>query len=375
MDMEKELKQALDAHGKAIDSAIEKFEGQLAEKGKVDDEIRSEVKALSEKFESTITELAQKMEAAGGEPEVLTAGAEFIKSAQFKALAARQVDKARIEVKNTVVADSTTTMPQQRPGVIPGDFAPITIRQRIPVIPVSGNAVNALREASFTNAAAEVAQAAEKPESDITFAQYNVVVETIAHWIKVSNQLLADAPAVASYIDTRLRDGLAQRIERQLLLGDGTSPNLSGLTDAGNFTAFTPESGANLVESINKAKYALWATGNAPDTVIVNPADWGAMELAKEAGGAYLYGAPGTNAGMNPFGVAVVLSNHMPAGKFLIGNLGGAATIYQRQGAVVEMGFVNDDFTKNLVTIRAEERMGLGVDRPSAIMYGDITAD
>jgi len=375
MDMEKELKQALDAHGKAIDAAIEKFEGQLAEKGKVDDEIRAEVKALSEKFESTITELAQKMEAAGGEPEVLTAGAEFIKSAQFKALAARQVDKARIEVKNTVVADSTTTFPSQRPGVIPGDFAPITIRQRIPVIPVSSNAVNALREASFTNAAAEVAQAAEKPESDITFVQYNVVVETIAHWIKVSAQLLADAPAVASYIDTRLRDGLAQRIEWQLLLGDGTSPNLSGLTDAGNFTAFTPESGANLVESINKAKYALWATGNAPDTVIVNPADWGAMELAKEAGGAYLYGAPGTNAGMNPFGVAVVLSSHMPAGKFLIGNLGGAATIYQRQGAVVEMGFVNDDFTRNLVTIRAEERMGLGVDRPSAIMYGDITAD
>jgi len=374
MDMEKELKQALDAHGKAIDAAIEKFEGQLAEKGKVDDEIRAEVKALSEKFESTITELAQKMEAAGGEPEVLTAGAEFIKSAQFKALAARQVDKARIEVKNTVVADSTTTFPNQRPGVIPGDFAPITIRQRIPVIPVSSNAVNALREASFTNAAAEVAQAAEKPESDITFAQYNVVIETIAHWIKVSAQLLADAPAVASYIDTRLRDGLAQRIERQLLLGDGTSPNLSGLTDAGNFTAFTPESGANLVESINKAKYALWATGNAPDTVIVNPADWGAMELAKDAGGAYLYGAPGTNAGMNPFGVAVVLSNHMPAGKFLIGNLAGAATIYQRQGAVVEMGFVNDDFTKNLVTIRAEERIGLGVDRPSAIMYGDITA-
>lgn len=375
MDMEKELKQALEAHGKAIDAAIEKFEGQLAEKGKVDDEIRAEVKALSERFERTITELAQKMEAAGGKPEVLTAGAEFIKSAQFKALAARQVDKARIEVKNTVVADSTTTFPNQRPGVIPGDFAPITIRQRIPVIPVSSNAVNALREASWTNSAAEVAQAAAKAESALTFEQYNVVIETVAHWIKVSSQLLADAPAVASYIDTRLRDGLAQRIERQLLLGDGTSPNLSGLTDAGNFTAFTPESGANLVDSINKAKYALWATGNAPDTVIVNPADWGAMELMRDVGGAYLYGAPGTNAGMNPFGVAVVLSNHMPAGKFLIGNLAGAATIYQRQGAVVEMGFVNDDFTKNLVTIRAEERIGLGVDRPSAIMYGDITAE
>src|SRR5690606_31439097 len=145
---------------------------------------------------------------------------------------------------------------------------------------------------------------------------------------------------------TRLRDGLAQRIERQLLIGNGTTPNLSGLTDAGNFTAFTPSAGANLVESINKAKYALWAIGDAPDTVIVNPADWGAMELAREGAGtgAYLYGAPGTPGGLSPFGVTVVMSNHMPAGSFLIGNLRGAATIYQRQGAVVEMGFVGDDF-------------------------------
>jgi HK97 family phage major capsid protein len=100
------------------------------------------------------------------------------------------------------------------------------------------------------------------------------------------------------------------------------------------------------------------------------------MELAREGAGTgtYLYGAPGTNAGTRPFGVQVVMSNHMPAGDFLIGNLRGSAVIYARQGATVEMGYVNADFTNNLVTIRAEERLGLGVDRPSAILYGDFTA-
>ena len=68
------------------------------------------------------------------------------------------------------------------------------------------------------------------------------------------------------------------------------------------------------------------------------------------------------------------MSPFMPAGQFLIGALRTSAIIYNRQGAVVEMGFVNDDFTKNLVTIRAEERLGLGVDRPAGIMYGAITA-
>lgn len=377
--MEIELKNALDAHSKAIEDAIAKYDGQLAEQGKADEEIRNEVKSLSERFKAEMDEMARKMESApAGDAAKATVGEEFVKSAEFKALASRQTNMARVEIKSTVLTDqvpSITTV--QRPGVIAGDFLPITIRSRIPTINVTGNAVNALREATWVNNAAETAEGEPKPESDITFSPYNVAIETVAHWIKVSNQLMADAPAVVDYINTRLRDGLAQRIERQLLLGDGVTPNLSGLTDAGNFTAFTPAAGANLVESINAAKYQLWAIGDAPDTVIVNPADWGAMELAREGAGtgAYLYGAPGTAGGLSPFGVSVVLSSHMPAGQFLIGNLRRAATIYQRQGVVVEMGFVNDDFTRNLVTIRAEERLGLGVDRPQAILYGGISGE
>jgi HK97 family phage major capsid protein len=77
---------------------------------------------------------------------------------------------------------------------------------------------------------------------------------------------------------------------------------------------------------------------------------------------------------MNPFGVRVVLSNNMTSGKFLIGALNSSAMVYNRQGAVIEMGYINDDFTKNLVTIRAEERLGLGVERPTGILYGNFTA-
>lgn len=371
-----EIKAALDAHGKAIDAAIEKYEGQIKEQGRANDEVRAEVKALSEKFEKSITDIVQKMETAGADrPVDLTAGAEFIKSEEFKQVAEGRAQKARIEVKNTVVTGPTTVFPDQRQGVIAGNFLPLTVRQVIPSVPVSSNSVNSLRELSWTNDAAEVSEGSAKPESDITFEEYDVSIRTIAHWIKVSNQLLADAPAIAAYIDVRLRDGLAQRVDRQLILGNGTSPQLSGLTDSGNFTAFTASTGANLIESINKAKYQMWATGNVPDTVIANPADWGAMEIKREGAGtgAYLYGAPGQVAGMNPFGVQVVLSNHVPAGNFIIAALRSSAIIYQRGGAVVEVGYVNDDFTKNLVTIRAEERLGLGVDRPAGVYYGDFS--
>ena len=373
-----EIKKALDTYGQTIEKAMEKYDGQLAEKGKVDEEIRSEVKALSEKFESTVKDIVQKMENpyTSQAQENLSAGQEFVKSEQFKQLLAGNVHRARLDVKNTVTATTNTVFPQQNPGVIPGDFAPTTIRAALRTVPVSTLLVNSLREDTWNNSAAGVLQGAAKPESDITFEQYNVTVETIAHWIKVSNQLLADAPAIVAYIDARARDGLAQEVDRQLLLGNGTTPNLSGLTDSGNYTAYSAVSDDLVVDAINRAKYQLWATGNMPDTAILNPADWGAMERTREGAGSgmYLYGIPGTEAGNNPFGVRVVLSNYMPSGSFLIGALARSAVVYARQGATVEMGYVNDDFTKNLVTIRVEERLGLGVERPSGILYGAFSA-
>jgi HK97 family phage major capsid protein len=369
----------------ALEKSMEQYHGQLDEKSKVDGEVRSEVKTLAEEFakiNAEVNAIGQKMTEgfkAQEDREVVSAGGEFIKTEQFKQFLGANSRNAviRVEVKNTVLSDSTTVFPTQRPGVIQGDFAPLTIRQVLPSIAVSSNMVEALREASWTNDAAFVSQGAAKPESDITFEQYNVPVQTVAHWIKVSNQLLADAPAIASYIDTRARDGLAQRVDAQLLNGNGTAPNLSGLTDTGNFTAYTAVAGDLLVDAINRAKYQLWAIGRAPDTVVVNPADWGVMERTREGAGTgmYLYGLPGTFGNANPFGVRIVLSNNMAAGKFLIGQLNGSALVYNRSGAVVEMGYVNDDFTKNLVTIRVEERLGLGVDRPTGMLYGDFTAE
>lgn len=374
-----EVKGEIDKIAKAIEAKTAEHTAQVEQFGKATTALTGQIDNLSEQYKGLkeqMIDLAQKQTPASTEGKSETAGMEFVGSEAFKSLAAGQREKVRLEVKNTVLADGTTTFPQQQPGIIPGSFAPLTLRQLIPTIQVNVNSVKSLRELAWTNAAAEVAQGATKPESALTFEEYDVPIQTIAHWIKVSNQLLADAPAVAAYIDTRLRDGLAQRVDRQILLGDGVSPNLSGLTDAGNFTAFTATAGANLVESINKAKYNRWAVGESVDTAVVNPADWAAMELAREGTGtgAYLYGAPGMNGNMSAFGVQIVISANMPAGQFLVGSLRSAATIYQRQGAVVEMGFVNDDFTKNLVTIRAEERLGLAVDRPVAIMYGPITA-
>lgn len=376
-----EIKNLLDQQGTSIKSAMEKYQGQIDTLGKVDTEVKNELRELTESFKSlstSLNEVAQKQaDGFKAADPVLTAGDEFVKSAQYQALVKGEAQKVRLEVKNTVTSTSNTVLADQRQGIIPGSFVPLTVRQVLRAIPVSSNMVNSIRETGFTNAAAFTAQGAAKPESSNTFAAYNVPVETVAHWIKVSNQLLADSPAIVAYIETRLRDGLAQKIEDQLINGDGTAPNLSGLTDAGNFIAYTPTAGDNLIDAINRLKYSMWATGNTPDTVIVNPATWGEMERTRETytggKGEYLYGMPGMNAGMNPFGLRIVISTYLAAGKIIVAKLDNSATVFNRSGSVIEMGYINDDFTKNLITIRAEERLGLGVDRPAGIYYGDFT--
>jgi len=366
-----------------LEAAMAKYDGQIAEKAKVDNEVKAEVKTLAEDFKSLnaqLTELAQKSTDGFKAMEVAkakTAGEEFIASEDFKSFVQTKSRNSnlRVELKNTVLSDATTTWSTRREGIIPLATLPLTLRQVIPSMPVSGNLVETMKELSWTNDAVEVAQGAAKPESDITFVKANVTIETVAHWIKVSKQMLDDAPAVASYINVRLADGLAQRIDRQLFLGDGVSPNLSGLTDTGNFTAITPVAGDNLIDAINRAKYTMWAAGFVADTVICNPAAWGAMERTREGAGTgqYLYGMPAAQAGMNPFGLNVVLSNHCPVASFFIGDLRGSTMLYNRQGTTIEVGFVGTDFTSNLVTIRAEERLALGIDRVGGLRFGAIT--
>jgi len=383
-----EVKSLLQEQGEKVDQAMKKYQGQVETLGAAHQEVKDEVKAVSEGFktlQADFTELAQKGFKMQAAEAPLSIGEQFVKSDAFKAFTANNSDSSRVRyevpklnitgVKSTTIGGSTTVFPMQMPGVIAGGFVPLTVRQALRTIPVSTNQVNSLREATWVNSAAEASEGSAKKESDITFENYDVPIRTIAHWLKVSNQLLADAPAIVAYIESRLRDGLAQRVEQQLIAGNGTSPNISGITDSGNFTAFTPESDENLVDSINRAKYTLWAAGFPPDLVIVNPADWGAMERTREGAnsGTYLYGAPGMAAGMNPFGLRVVLSTYVTQGQFIIGAFNPTVVLYERSGTVIEMGYVNADFTNNLVTIRAEERLGLGIERPTAIYYGAIS--
>lgn len=392
----------------ALDSAVERYEGQLNESKSAANEVRDEVKALAEKH-STLVEQSESLAAKFKEfeQEALTSikgapkadptmGQTFIKSDRVQAFLRGEAKSAKVEVKNTILGESGSPQDPDRvlvpydrlPGIVPGPFRQHSILDFVPTGATTSNSMEYVREIpaedsppGFDNNAAETAEGGSKPQSDVLFELVNDPVRTIAHWLKLSRQVLDDAPALQSYIDRRLSFGVRQRLETQILGGNGTAPNLSGISDSGRHTAFSPASGDNQFDSVNKAKYAVIGRDYMPGAVFLNPEDWGDMERLKisSSDDRYLAGQHGAvsyiDNGMTPllWGMRVVPSNNVASGKFYVVDPT-AMQLFYRQGATVEM-FEQDDTNvqQNLVTVRAELRAALCVFTPAGISYGDLT--
>jgi HK97 family phage major capsid protein len=332
--------------------------------------------------------LMDRITAGGDDVPFETVGEVFTKSKEYKAVleaAQRGVTpdsslKLRVEA-NTITGqsgspaenDDTLVPTARRSGIVPGAFRTLRVRDLIPTIPTTSNAWQFTRELLFTNAAAETAEGASKPETTLTFEDQTVNIRTIAHFIKASNQILADAPALRAYIDGRLSYGVELREETQIISGNGTGQNISGMTKSGNYTAFTPSSGEQALDGVNRAKYKVIEADYMPTGILLNPTNWGAIERLKGSDNAYLVGNPFGTITPVLWGLPVVASNSMTAGKQLVADFATSYEYAERQSTVIDVGYVNEDFTKNLVTIRAEKRGALATIRPASAYYGDLT--
>ena len=361
----------------------EKTEAEIKATGAQSADTKAAIDGLSVKqreLADRILQIEQKGGDKGDDTQISSWGQQFVKTDIYKAFAGGSTQKARVEVKNTLTGSDTNVAPDRKPGVVSGAFQPMTLEAFLPSMPTSSNAIEFTKEASFTNSAAEAAEGSPKAESALTWSLVNMPVSTVAHWIKISRQLAADNAALAAYVDTRMRYGVNLKVEQQLVAGDGTAPNISGILDAGNFTAHGIANAAlgstlKKLVLIRQIMAASWAAGFPADGILLNPADWATIEieLMTTAAGQTLYSV---SEGGQPrlFGVPVIQSVGMTADNVAVGAFAQAYMVYNREGVVVEMSDSDsDNFTKNLITIRAERRLALATERPAAVRAGDLT--
>jgi HK97 family phage major capsid protein len=334
-----------------------------------------------------LDEMEQKLARGGGSDDdrQKSIGQQFVESEGFKSFEAtgfsKTVGRGDMQVKATLTSATTDAagsvgdaVNQTRlPGILPLPQRRLTVRDLLSQGRMDGSTLEYVKETGFTNSAAPVAEGAAKPESDLKFDLVTTSAKVIAHWMKASRQILSDVSQLRSTIDQRLLYGLAYVEENQLLNGDGTGQNLNGIIPQA--TAYSAPITLSSPTSIDLMRLAMLqaALAEYPATGhVMNPIDWAFIETLKDSEGRYIIGNPQGTINPTLWGLPVVQTQAMTVDKFLTGAFKLGAQVFDRWDARVETGYVNDDFTKNLVTILAEERLALAVYRPEAFIYGDF---
>lgn len=338
-----------------------------------------------------MTEIEQKLvRGSEGPQRPKSIGQQVTENDDVKAFIAAKKSKGSVSVQMKAIISALTTdadgsagdliVPQRQAGILGLPQRRMTIRDLLTPGRTSANAIQYVKETGFTNNAATVSETsgATKPQSDIKFDIVTTSVTTIAHWVLATKQILDDVPQLQSYIDGRLRYGLQYIEENQLLNGGGTGTDLNGIyTQATAYVApIVPSAAGNLtkIDVIRLAILQAFLAEFPANGIVMHPSDWADIELTKTDDGAYLFANP--QGGVEPrlWRLPVVETQAMTVDKFLTGAFQLGAQIFDREDANVEISTEDsDNFRKNLVTIRAEERLALAVYRPESFIKGTFS--
>lgn len=245
---------------------------------------------------------------------------------------------------------------------------------------LSGNAVSYFVEGTVEGGFATVAAGGQKPQMHFADPTARTdALKKIAAWFDMQDEMVEDVPFWVSEINNRGLHLLSLAEENQLINGDGTGQNILGLLNRSGIQTETqaaaPDSAQDAIfRAMTKVQTA---TGLAPDAVIINPADYQALRLAKDENGQYYgggfftgqYGNDGLSWQPPVWGLSTVVSAAVPAKTVVVGALRAASTVYRKGGVRVES--TNSDqgkFTSNIVTTRIEERVALAVRIPAAVV-------
>ena len=266
----------------------------------------------------------------------------------------------------------------------------LTMRDIVTTSTTTSDSVDYVRVTSKTNSAAVVAEATSsaspttgassgaalnlaagggyKPESGMALERVTAAVKTLAHWIPITKRAAADAGQVRTMVDVFLREGLADVLDSQMLVGDGTGENFTGILNTAGI--LTVGSAGTDLDAVVDAIRSIRVTGRRrASALVVHPNDWYSTGflLAKDTSGKYLLADPGNAPDIQAlWGLKVVVSDSVTENTALVGDFR-YAVLWEREGVNVMVSDQHADFfIRNLLAILAEMRAAFGVLDPQA---------
>lgn len=391
--MTEEIKKQLDELNSLIDSKIEKAAGQAVASatGTADEVLKGEIKNIEQKFAElhgrfdSVEVNLQKATSGLSKKSFADALAAGVKTGALEALVKGNARSASFEVK---AGDMTTAnnftgevIPAQYvPGIKYDPTRPVHVRQLIPQGSTSSDVIRFVKETAYDNGASTKAEGATLNESDFDLTAFDANVRKIGTYFRISEEMLADTPQLVSYLAARAPEKLLTVEDTQLLSGNGTAPNLSGIiTDATAFAAgaFTDAvNAANEFDVLTVAINQLALVNYRPDHIMLNPTDFHKILLLKATTNEYLKDQ--VYMGLQPqfLGIPVVINTAIPAGDYLVGNFALGTQMWVRENLSLE--FFREDGTNvrdGFVTVRLVERIALSNYLPLAFVTGDFATD
>lgn len=252
-------------------------------------------------------------------------------------------------------ANEYPTQPGRIGGLWGVGYRAPSLLQALPTMVVEQGTVDFIELNGYQNAAGEVPEGELKPEANTPAIKRTAPIATIAHWIRASEQVLADEPMLMQQLGLLLGHGVAQKAERLIVTGSNSSGDIiEGLEELG--TAFIPTA-THAADRLGEAAAHLEATGFTADLIVLHPADWHEIRSERSTQG-YVMG--GANAPISPnlWGLQVVTSAAVPRfGGFVMDTA--HVLLLARQATTIEV--FRDLPAQNLLMVRAEARLGIAV--------------
>lgn len=263
----------------------------------------------------------------------------------------------------------------------------LTVRDVLTTAPTTSNSIEYVRITSAQpEIAAPVAESGEKPASTLALDTASAPVRTLAVHMPVTEQQLQDVPALQQTINDELTFDVRRLEEYQLIWGDGLGQNLLGIMETPDVDEFTRDlpGTETLLDQVRGAISDIQMDGLEPNALLVHPIDYETLLLTKGSDLHYLSQAfPGQLGQSSIWGLRVIVTKAVEAYRsadttdqrvMIVGDFRRGATLWDRQQATVEVGFINDQFILNQRTIRAEERVAFAVRRPYAFKFIETVA-
>lgn len=288
------------------------------------------------------------------------------------------VTRKMLESKATPTVGASVIRPDRQGDVVRFAERDRTIlRDILNVAQTDSNSIEYVTIGAVTQAAAPVAEGAVKPEAALTFGTATAPVRTIAVTMPVTEQQLQDVPNLQNTIDTELTYDLRKTEERQVLWGDGTGQNLLGVYNTPGVAAGRVVGGDTLIDKARRLITDVAVANLEPNALVLDPLDWETILLTKGTDNNYIWAVVTDDNGSRLWNTRVIETTAArEPGTFttnerrmLVGDFIRGATLWDRQQAGMQIGYVNDQFLRNMRTIRVEERLAFGVKRPAAFRY------